>query len=64
MKKDGYDVTAVTVVNFDGGEEAAEDAAKVAEYLSINHIILDYKKAFKEKIKDMFVNEISFRQNT
>lgn len=57
LKKDGYDVTAVTVLNFDGGEEAAQDAAKVAQYLSINHIILDYKKNFKEKIKDMFVNE-------
>ena len=57
LKKDGYDVSAVTVVNFNGGEEAAKDAAKVAQYLSINHVILDYKKIFKEKIKDMFVNE-------
>ena len=57
LKKDGYDVTGVTVINHDGGFEAADDAAAVAGQIGIKHMVLDYRKEFSAKIKDMFVSE-------
>jgi len=57
LKKEGYDVYGVTVLNFDGGKEAAEEAKKIAEQIGINHIVLDFRDEFKCKIKDAFVND-------
>ena len=59
LKKDGYDVTGVTVINHDGGFEAADDAAAVAGQIGIKHMVLDYRKEFSAKIKDISVGQDS-----
>lgn len=57
LKKDGYEVIGVTIINWDGGAEACSDAAGIAEKLGISHYILDFRKEFKNKVEDMFVRE-------
>lgn len=67
LKKQGYDVVGVTMdiwnnsENFiiEGGclgEQAKEDARKVAEFLGIPYLLVDFRKEFKEKIMDYFAS--------
>lgn len=63
----GYEVVAVTMRMipdgplFGGSREefhrAAEDAARVAKFLGIEHVVLDMKDFFERTVIDYFVNE-------
>lgn len=64
LKEQGYDVVGVTMINFrredqDGGngEKIAGDAARVAEFLGIDHHIIDLCAEFKENVIDYFIRE-------
>ena len=67
LKKQGYDVTGVTLVMWDKDEYCAKDvsvdedttrdAAEVAQKIGINHIVLNCEKEFKDHVIDYFVNE-------
>lgn len=55
LQKQGYEVIGVTFVftnNFD-----TKDAEEVCKKLNIKHIIKDYRKEFKEKIINQFIND-------
>lgn len=54
LKQQGYEVIGVTFVFTDDFE--VSDAKSVCEKLDIKLIIKDYKKAFKEKIIDNFID--------
>lgn len=54
LKKEGYEVIGATVIIY--GEED-KDAAKVAEHLGIEHVTLDYRQHFKNKVMDKFADE-------
>lgn len=63
LKKEGYEVIGVTMVNFRGsdsaedGDKIAGDAAKVAEFLGIEHHVVDFCAEFKENVIDYFIKE-------
>ena len=66
LQQQGYEVIGVTMVNFreNAGKEAeaasdkiAADAAKVADFLGIEHHIVDFCQEFKEHVIDYFVKE-------
>ena len=60
LKEEGYDVIGVTMRtwdNDDGGNDAAEDAARVAEKLGIPHYVMDFRGEFEENVVKYFVNE-------
>lgn len=55
LKKQGYKVIGVTFIfteDFD-----STDALKVCKELEIEHHIIDYRKIFKEKVIDKFIND-------
>lgn len=55
LQKEGYEVVGITfkfTEDFD-----AEDAAKVCEKLGIEHHVIDYRKEFKEKVIDKFIDD-------
>ena len=67
MKKEGYDVTGITLKLYDDSKVSKEsrqccagqdilDAKRVAEHLGIKHKILFYQKKFKEEVIDSFVD--------
>ena len=67
MKKEGYDVTGITLKLYDDSKVSKEsrqccagqdilDAKRVAEHLGIKHEILFYQKKFKEEVIDSFVD--------
>ncbi len=56
LKKQGYDVTGVTLNMIKENELAINDAKKVCEKLGIEHIVLDAKEIFKNKVINNFVN--------
>lgn len=67
LKKQGYDVVGVTMDIWNNsedfiieggclGEQAKEDAKKVAEFLGIPYLLVDFRKEFKEKIMDYFAS--------
>ena len=55
LKDQGYEVTGVTLNMIKENELAIEDAKKVCEKLGIEHIVLDTKDIFKNKVIDNFV---------
>ncbi len=70
LKEQGYDVIGVTMqvwqdedfcdISENGGccgLSAVEDARKVAEKLDIPYYVMNFKKEFKEKVMDYFVEE-------
>lgn len=65
LKEQGYDVIGVTMQLWDGedvegnccGLTAAEDARAVAYRIGIPHYVMNFKKVFKEKVIDYFVEE-------
>jgi tRNA-specific 2-thiouridylase len=67
MKKEGYDVTGITLKLYDDSKGSKEgrqccagqdilDAKRVAEHLNINHKILFYQKKFKEEVIESFID--------
>lgn len=68
LKEQGYDVIGVTMRLWDrdesgqdqmscGSTSAAEDAAKVAQVLGIEHHVMDFRKEFRCHVVDYFVEE-------
>ncbi len=65
LKKQGYDVIGVTMQLWDGedtegnccGLSAAEDARAVAASIGIPHYVFNFKRDFKEKVIDYFIEE-------
>lgn len=67
LKEQGYEVIGVTMTHFretdlkEGMESSAEkisrDAAKVAEYLGIEHHVVDVCQEFQENVIDYFIKE-------
>ena len=58
LKQQGYDVVGLTMQLLGGGNSAeAEDAARVAERLGIEHYVCDFKEDFSRIVIDYFVNE-------
>ncbi len=55
LKNKGYEVIGVTFVFTDDFD--SKDARLVCEKLGIKHHILDYKKEFKEKVIDKFIDD-------
>ena len=67
MKKEGYDVTGITLKLYDDAKPSKEgrqccagqdilDAKRVSEKLNINHEILFYQKKFKSEVIDSFID--------
>tara|TARA_B100000963_G_scaffold358744_1_gene384108 strand:- start:110 stop:1237 length:1128 start_codon:yes stop_codon:yes gene_type:complete len=67
MKKDGYDVTGITLKLYDDAKTSKTgrqccagqdiiDAKRVSEKLDINHKILFYQKQFKTEVIDSFID--------
>lgn len=54
LKEQGYDVIGVTMLMWDGGSAAIEDAKAVADVLHIRHEVLDFRKEFQRDIIDYF----------
>lgn len=70
LKEQGYEVIGVTMEIWDGGKDynpsldggccgllAAEDARRVCDVLGIPFYVMNFKKEFKEKVVDYFINE-------
>ena len=60
LKKQGYDVTGVTLHLYEGGccnLDSVWDAKMVCKKLGIEHVTLDYEDFFKSKIIDNFIEE-------
>ena len=67
MKKEGYDVTGITLKLYDDSKQSKEgrqccagqdimDAKRVSEKLNINHEILYYQKKFRSEVIDSFID--------
>ncbi len=64
LKEKGYDVIGVTMALYDGADEeglccglsATEDARAVADKIGIPHYVFNFKKEFKEKVIDYFID--------
>ena len=67
MKKEGYDVTGITLKLYDDTKQSKEgrqccagqdilDAKRVSESININHKILFYQKKFKSEVIDSFID--------
>lgn len=54
LKQQGYEVIGVTMQMW---TEAESDAGKVAEQLGIKHYVLDFRKEFKSRVIDNFIEE-------
>ncbi|MBL8029433.1 MAG: tRNA 2-thiouridine(34) synthase MnmA [Fibrobacteres bacterium] len=70
LAKEGHDVTGVTMRLYDGGGGASSlksccgfgpafDAQRVAEKIGIRHMILDYRKHFRNGVIDPFAEHYS-----
>lgn len=62
LKNKGYEVIGVTIDVWQPEAEdmasiAIQDAKKVCDKLQIKHIVVDYKKGFKESVIDRFARE-------
>ena len=57
LKKQGYDVVGVTMKLLDNAEKTTNDAKIICEKLGIEYYVVDFSKAFREKVIDYFVNE-------
>ena len=51
----GFDVVGVTMLLDD--EKNFSDAQKVCEHLGINHHVADFRKIFRDKVENYFVEE-------
>ena len=67
MKKEGYDVTGITLKLYDDSKQSKEgrqccagqdilDAKRVSEKININHKILFYQKKFRSEVIDSFID--------
>ena len=67
MKKEGYDVTGITLKLYDDAKQSKEgrqccagqdilDAKRVSENINIDHKILFYQKKFKSEVIDSFID--------
>ena len=67
MKKEGYDVTGITLKLYDDAKPSKEgrqccagqdilDAKRVSENININHKILFYQKKFRSEVIDSFID--------
>ena len=67
MKKEGYNVTGITLKLYDDTKQSAEgrqccagqdimDAKRVSEKININHEILYYQKKFRSEVIDSFID--------
>ena len=67
MKKEGYNVTGITLKLYDDAKQSAEgrqccagqdimDAKRVSEKININHEILYYQKKFRSEVIDSFID--------
>ena len=70
LKEQGYEVIGITMQIWQDEEElqkeenggccglsAVEDARRVAQYLQIPYYVMNFKKEFKERVMDYFVEE-------
>ncbi|MFI3200123.1 MAG: tRNA 2-thiouridine(34) synthase MnmA [Eubacteriales bacterium] len=62
LREQGYEVIGATMQFWQSDEnekemESIEDAKKIADYLGISHVIMNFKKDFKEHVISYFVNE-------
>ncbi|MBQ8729722.1 MAG: tRNA 2-thiouridine(34) synthase MnmA [Lachnospiraceae bacterium] len=61
LKEKGYEVIGVTMQVWQddkaSNSKAIEDAQNVAKALSIPHFVVDFRKVFREKVIDYFVDE-------
>ncbi len=67
LKQKGYDVVGITMKLWKSDDEEIEggccsfssssDAKRVCDFLKIPHYTINYKKQFKEKVIDNFINE-------
>lgn len=60
LQKKGFEVTGVTMEMHNKNLNAINDAKKICEFLGIQHIVLNYKEIFYEKVIKNFVNEYLF----
>ena len=56
LKEQGYQITGTTMLLY-SGSKAAKEAKKVCDKLKIPHHIFDFRKIFKEKVIDNFIQE-------
>jgi len=57
LKKAGYDVLGVTLVNHAFAQPAVNDAKEVAEKLGIKHVVADRSEKFKNIVERYFISE-------
>lgn len=67
LKKQGYEVIGVTMVNFheknlpqgkmSATDKIVQDAANVAKFLEIEHHVVDFSEEFKKEVMDYFTGE-------
>ncbi len=57
LKEQGYDVHGVTLRLTDGAETFIDDAATVANKLSIPFLTLDFRDKFRELVEEEFISE-------
>lgn len=58
LKEQGYEVIGATMILFDAENyDFVFDAKRVAEKLEIEHIVLDFRKVFKNKVISPFISE-------
>lgn len=57
LKEQGHQVIGVTMELWESGSGDAADAKRVADYLGIEHHIVDFRKEFSELVVDYFTRE-------
>lgn len=61
LKESGYEVIGITMRLWDNDDSplatSAEDARRVADFLGIEHHVLDFRDAFSRQVVDYFANE-------
>lgn len=61
LKESGYEVIGITMRLWDNEDSplasAAEDARRVADFLGIEHHVLDFRDAFSRQVVDYFAHE-------
>lgn len=63
LQKNGYDVVGMTMELFgESSNQVSKDAKKVCEALDIPHNTCDYKKEFKCKVIDNFIDEYAHQR--